>query len=160
MLRYYRRGTSCTLEHLKDTVQIRRPYVWLRAHLTLGLGKPGRPNTGARCMAVSTLITSYDFGAPAHASSHEPARPCGAAGRGSGRGEREPRVSLQSTLGAAYMLLAAECKAETLEAQVSLARARLADHVTVGLGLYTGIIHGRHLSLFSLGWPRRPLWRI
>ena len=31
--------------------------------------------------------------------------------------------SLQSTLGAAYMLLAAECKAETLEAQVSLARA-------------------------------------
>ena len=50
------------LEHLKDTVQIRRPYVWLRAHLTLGLGKPGRPNTGARCMAVSTLITSYDFG--------------------------------------------------------------------------------------------------
>ena len=60
--------------------------------------------------------------------------------------------SLQSTLGAAYMLLAAECKAETLEAQVSLARARLADHVTVGLGMYTGIIHGRHLSLFSLGW--------
>ena len=140
------------LEHLKDTVQIRRPYVWLRAHLTLGLGKPGRPNTGARCMAVSTLITSYDFGAPAHASSHEPARPCGAAGRGSGRGEREPVESLQSTLGAAYMLLAAECKAETLEAQVSLARARLADHVTVGLGMYTGIIHGRHLSLFSLGW--------
>ena len=60
--------------------------------------------------------------------------------------------SLQSTLGSAYMLLAAECKAETLEAQVSLARARLADHVTVGLGMYTGIIHGRHLSLFSLGW--------
>ena len=67
--------------------------------------------------------------------------------------------SLQSTLGAAYMLLAAECKAETLEAQVSLARARLADHVTVGLGMYNGIIHGRHLSLLSR-LARRPLWRI
>lgn len=43
--------------------------------------------------------------------------------------------SLQSTLGAAYMLLAAECKAETLEAQVSLARARLAEHVTAEDGL-------------------------
>ena len=44
-------------------------------------------------------------------------------------------ASLESTLGAAYMLLAAEAKAETLEAEVALAGQRLNDRLTADDGL-------------------------
>ena len=147
------------LEHLKDTVQIRRPYVWLRAHLTLGLGKPGRPNTGARCMAVSTLITSYDFGAPAHASSHEPARPCGAAGRGSGRGEREPRVATVDARGCVH---AARCRVQGGDAGgAGVAGACAARGPRHCWAWYVHWYYSRQASLSLLSrLARRPLWRI
>ena len=98
--------------------------------------------------------TISEDGAPAHASSHEPARPCGAAGRGSGRGEREPRVATVDARGCVH---AARCRVQGGDAGgagvAGACAARGPRHCWAWyVGTYTGIIHGRHLSLFSLGW--------
>ena len=49
--------------------------------------------------------------------------------------------SLQTTLGAAYMLLAAEAKAESLDAELALAKQTLAEQEEVDHGMHEA--HGR-----------------